>query len=70
MHGPTCIFWANLTPFSRQLKAAELYDHQEDIAAWQADKFENVNLAATADTRVVKALSAQLHEAFGFPDAE
>jgi hypothetical protein len=23
MHGPTCIFWANLTPFSLQLKLAE-----------------------------------------------
>jgi hypothetical protein len=24
MHGPTCIFWANLTPFSLQFKLASI----------------------------------------------
>ena len=55
---------------SLQLKAAELYDHLQDTGAWtDADKYENVNLAASADrTTTVEQLSSQLHEAFGFPD--
>jgi hypothetical protein len=55
---------------SLQLKAAELYDHLQDTGAWtDADKYENVNLAASADrATTVAQLSSQLHEAFGFPD--
>ena len=61
----------NLSPLWDQLKAAELYDHKEDTGAWtDADKFENVNLAKTADKQVVAQLSAQLHAAFGFPDGQ
>lgn len=59
-----------LTPVWSQLKAAELYDHQEDTGAWtNADKYENVNLVATADKSVVAQLSKQLHALNGFPDA-
>jgi hypothetical protein len=31
MHGPTCIFWANLTPFSLQ---AYLFVHRQPRSAW------------------------------------
>ena len=55
-------------PIWKQLKATELYDHQDDTAAWQADKYENINLAATADKSLVASLSKQLHASFGFPD--
>ena len=27
MHGPTCIFWANLTPFSLQVEVDDLWEH-------------------------------------------
>jgi len=53
-----------------KLKAAELYDHAEDVKAWtDADRFENVNLVKATDPAIVAALSRQLHMAFGFPDA-
>ena len=58
----------SLAPIWNQLKATELYDHQDDTAAWQADKYENINLAATADKSLVESLSKQLHASFGFPD--
>ena len=59
----------SLSPIWEELKAAELYDHKEDTGAWtDADKYENVNLVKTTDKQVVAQLSAQLHEAFGFPD--
>ena len=57
-----------LSPIWSALKAAELYDHLNDTAAWtDADKYENVNLVKTADPAVVAGLSSQLHAAFGFP---
>jgi hypothetical protein len=58
-----------LTPKWDELKASELYDHEKDTGAWtDADKYENVNLVKTTDKNIVSQLSAQLHEAFGFPD--
>ena len=54
-----------------QLKATELYDHEGDDGPWtDPDRFENVNLAKTpANVGLVKQLSAQMHAAFGYPDA-
>ena len=43
---------------------------QDDTAAWQADKYENINLVTTTPKPVVEGLSKQLHAAFGFPDKE
>lgn len=59
----------DFTPIWSQLKAVELYDHFGDVTAWtDADKYENVNVVTTTEKSVVKALSVQLHAAFGFPD--
>ena len=59
----------SLTPIWSKLRASELYDHQLDTGAWtDADKYENVNLVATSDKKLVERLSKQLHAAFGFPD--
>ena len=41
MHGPTCIFWANLTPFS--LKALE----QAELAA-SVERINRAQIAASA----------------------
>ena len=34
MHGPTCIFWANLTPFSRQGFMLLPDDFEMPLADW------------------------------------
>eukprot|EP01052_Picozoa_sp_SAG31_P028888 SAG31_NODE_2826_length_5035_cov_2.062601_7_plen_185_part_00 len=58
-----------LSPIWAEQRAAELYDHDGDDGAWtDPDKFENINLLRSSDPALVKKLSAQLHEAFGFPD--
>ena len=43
MHGPTCVFWANLTSFSLQLEDLRLSDEASDLLeacgemeAWEA----------------------------------
>ena len=59
-----------LAPIWSALEARELYDHLHDDGPWtDPDRFENVNLAATAPASLVADLSAKLHTAFGFPDA-
>jgi len=59
-----------LSPEWSQLRARELYDHIKDVGHWtDADKFENVNLAPSADPQLIATLSGQLHNSFGFPDA-
>ena len=40
MYGPTCIFWANLTPFSLKGCAAELADLNADGKLGLDDIFE------------------------------
>ena len=58
-----------LRPIWGALEAAELYDHHGDDGGWtNPDKYENVNLVKSASPDLVAQLSAQLHEAFGFPD--
>ena len=48
-----------------QLHSQELYDHKGDNGAWtNPDRFENVNLAKSAEPALVANLSAQLHRAF------
>lgn len=60
---------STLSPIWSDLKAAELYDHKDDVGAWtDADKYENVNLVKTVDPSIVAGLSKQLHSAFGFAD--
>ena len=44
MHGPTCTFWANLTPFSLKVLAAH-HGVPEDAAHksdWSLDKLEGL----------------------------
>ena len=55
----------SLTPMWNQLHSQELYDHKGDNGAWtNPDRFENVNLAKSAEPALVANLSAQLHRAF------
>jgi len=57
-----------LSPEWSELRARELYDHQDDVGHWtNPDDFENVNLAALADPELLSQLSRQLHAAFGYP---
>jgi len=54
-----------LAPLWGAVVARELYDHQGDDGPWtDPDKYENVNLAPTADPHLVASLSAKLREAF------
>ena len=49
MHGPTCIFWANLTPFSLQGKS---YTRQQFIAAYGgATEWDAAGMANAPDRR-------------------
>ena len=61
---------STLSPVWSERVAGELYDHKGDDGPWtDPDRFENVNLFASAPGDLVARLSEQLHEAFGFPDA-
>ena len=54
-----------LAPVWSQRLGTELYDHSEGTGAWtDPDRFENVNLAATAEPKLLAELSARLREAY------
>ena len=59
---------STLSPVWSDRVSVELYDHQGDDGAWtDPDRFENVNQYSSAPLDLRALLSAQLHEAFGFP---
>jgi hypothetical protein len=59
MHGPTCIFWANLTAFSLQMSAAEQRNWlAEEIGARMVQKW----IRGRHSRRSVKFLSHEVHE--------
>ena len=61
MHGPSCIFWANLTPFSPQDGCDEPPYYQEDVTCAEistfctATQYERDYSNAVADPTSVRA---------------
>ena len=57
MHGPTCVFWANLTPFSLQIERLLLEDAPESLA-WTFGATPFLHACSTGQVQCAEVLVA------------